>query len=106
MYRGARAAQVEFEKHQRYLRLFTHGDARAKLGKAGPDYLQPADALLERLEVKAASGNPTQRRKRIAAWATTPSATGPPIHLPQQTLDAKGLTHNTHRPTDRSSEAG
>src|SRR3546814_4326165 len=65
MYREARAAQVEFEKHQRYLRRFTHGDARAKLGKAGADYLEQVDALLEGLEVKAASGKAVERRKQI-----------------------------------------
>src|SRR3546814_14235175 len=84
MYREARAAQVEFEKHQRYLRRFTHGDARAKLGKAGADYLEQVDALLEGLEVKAASGKAVERRKRLAAWVAQQAADGHAIDGPQE----------------------
>src|SRR3546814_12492005 len=93
MYREARAAQVEFEKHQRYLRRFTHGDARAKLGKAGADYLEQVDALLEGLEVKAASGKAVERRKRLAAWVAQQAADGHAIDVPQALLDETGLTN-------------
>src|SRR3546814_162749 len=83
MYREARAAQVEFEKHQRYLRRFTHGDARATLGKAGADYLEQVVAPLEGLEVKAAYGQAVERRKRLAAWVAQPAADGHPNSVPE-----------------------
>src|SRR3546814_1606286 len=93
MYREARAAQVEFDKQQRYLRRCTHGDARAKLGKAGADYLEQVDALLEGLEVKAASGKAVERRKRLAAWVAQQAADGHAIDVPQALLDETGLTN-------------
>src|SRR3546814_19539750 len=101
MYREARAAQVEFEKHQRYLRRFTHGDARAKLGKAGADYLEQVDALLEGLEVKAASGKAVERRQRLAAWVAQQEADGHAIDAPQAPRDETGVTNHHDLAHDR-----
>lgn len=93
MYAEARAAQTEFEKHGRYLRRFTAGDARAKLGKAGASYLDQVDNLLEGLEMKQVSGTQVERRARLAEWVRQQEADGNTVNIPQKVLDESGLTN-------------
>lgn len=93
MYRAARDAQDRFEKHARYLRRFTHGNARAAVGKAGHDYLEQVDALLEGLEVKPVSGRQVERRQRLADWVARQEAEGNPINVPAALLADTGLVN-------------
>jgi diguanylate cyclase (GGDEF)-like protein len=93
MYRAARDAQDRFEKHARYLRRFTHGNARAALGKAGQGYLDQVDTLLEGLEIKPVSGRQVDRRQRLAEWVAKQEADGNPIDVPQALLDETALVN-------------
>lgn len=93
MYRAARDAQDRFEKNARYLRRFTHGNARAALGKAGQGYLDQVDTLLEGLEIKPVSGRQVERRQRLAEWVAKQEADGNPIDVPQALLDETGLVN-------------
>lgn len=93
LYAEARRAQEEFEKHNRYLRKFVTGDKRAKLGKAGADYLEQVDQLLEGLELKPVSAVQVERRERLVEWVRKQEANGVTVNVPQKLLDAAGLTN-------------
>src|SRR5690606_27519424 len=91
LFREARRAQENFDKTVRYLRKLE--GRRAKIGKAGHDYLEQIDALLEGLEIREVSGAAVGRRQRLADWVAKQEAAGKPINVPQKLLDESGLTN-------------
>ena len=91
LYREARRATDEFDKHLRYLRRVE--GRRGAIGKAGHDYLEQVDGLLEGLELRPASGRAVQRRQRLAEWVARQEAEGRPVNVPQNLLDETGLVN-------------
>lgn len=91
LYREARKATDEFDRHLRYLRRVE--GRRGAIGKAGHDYLEQVDALLEGLELRPASGRAVERRQRLAEWVARQEADGRPVNVPQNLLDETGLVN-------------
>ncbi|MRI43166.1 hypothetical protein D5301_13085 [Stenotrophomonas sp. MH181796] len=93
LFAEARNAQEEFGKIERYLKQMTGDKARSKLGKAGADYLEQVDALLEGLEVKPVSGAQVRRRQSLAQWVDAQHAARKAINVPQRLLEEMRLTN-------------
>ncbi len=93
LFAEARNAQEEFGKIERYLKQMTGDKARSKLGKAGADYLEQVDALLEGLEVKPVSGAQVRRRQSLAEWVDAQHAARKAINVPQRLLQEMRLTN-------------
>ena len=68
LYRAAVAAVTGADKIKRYMTGVQSEGTQQVLGKAGQDYLDRADAILEGLEFKEISGTAAERRQRLAAW--------------------------------------
>ncbi len=93
LYSVAREAQDQFERDLNYLRRVSSNDRRARLGKAGHDYLEQVDALLEAVELKQVSGPDVQRRQRLAEWVKRQEDAGNPVDIPAKLLADSGLTN-------------
>ena len=76
LYRAARDALDDTDTIADYLGKFTKDKARAKLGKAGADYLEQVDGLLERFEFKRVTGRNLDRRAALAQWITDKQTAG------------------------------
>lgn len=100
LYAAARDAQKEFGVISRYLKQMMGDRARARLGKAGRDYQEQVDAILELLEVKPISGTAVERRVRLAEWVAKQRESGNPINIPQKLLAGMGLTNISDIPLD------
>lgn len=91
LYRAARNALDDTETIADYLGKFTKDKARAKLGKAGADYLEQVDALLERFEFKRVTGRTIDRRAALAQWIaekqTAGDTAGEEFVVPDRLLD-------------------
>lgn len=93
LYSAAIKAREQFDKNLRYLQRIVTTDARSRIGKAGADYLEQVDALLESVELKQVSGRQVERRMRLAEWVAKQEAAGNPISVPAKTLAETGLTN-------------
>lgn len=93
LYSAARAAQDQFDTNLRYLQRMVTSDRRARLGKAGHDYLEQVDGLLEALELKPVSAVEVGRRQRLVEWVHRQEQAGNPISVPLKLLADAGLTN-------------
>lgn len=87
LYREASKAVKEAEKIRTYLTGFDTTKRRGELGKAGADYLDQIDAILERYELKRVSGKKIDKRMALAAWLDEQEAQGNAVAVPQQIQD-------------------
>ncbi|GHU04635.1 hypothetical protein FACS1894205_3190 [Alphaproteobacteria bacterium] len=83
----SRKAKTATDKAIRNLRKYTRKKVRAAIGKAGSDYLEQIDGLLEQYELKNVSGRGIDRRAAVREWVAAKEADGQPIHAPQEILD-------------------
>lgn len=100
LYAEARAAVEEFEGFTRYLRRFTVGSTRSTLGKAGQEYLEQVDAILEGMEIKEVTGGEVKRRQRLAEWVEKQLKDGNPIDVPKRLLDDAMLVNIRDMPLE------
>src|SRR5690606_26771142 len=87
LYSEAIKATDRVSVYGRYLRKMASDKARAKLGKAGGDYLDQVDSLLDRFDFRAMTGKDADRRASFAAWIRDQEAKGIALDLPVQMLD-------------------
>lgn len=87
MYAEAVKARDEAEAAQKFLRAYTKPKRRAALGKAGHDYLEQVDGLLERFDLKKVSNVAAARRSRLADWIRGKQADGIAVELPPAVMD-------------------
>jgi hypothetical protein len=87
LYLEAGKAVKEAEKIRTYLTGFDTTKRRGELGKAGADYLDQIDAILERYELKRVSGKAIDKRQALAAWLDEQEAQGNAVAVPQQIQD-------------------
>jgi hypothetical protein len=83
----AARARREVESAQKYLRRFTKTKRRAALGKAGADYLEQIDGLLERFDLRTISGVAAQRRASLRDFIARKEAEGVPVNMPEAVMD-------------------
>lgn len=87
LYKEATARVDRTEKRAAWLRDQGGAKKRQALGKAGADYLEQVDEILERYEFKTVPLNKLDRRQSLAAWVSQQEAAGIPISVPEDVLN-------------------
>lgn len=93
LYRAAMDATADFDKARDYLRRLTRKDKRAELGKAGGQYLEQVDGLLELVELRNVSAAEVSRRAALADWVERRAAEGESIDVPDSVLAMTQVTN-------------
>jgi hypothetical protein len=68
LYRAATDAREEVDAIATYMGKFSRTSTRERLGKAGADYLEQVDGLLERFEFRRVTNRQLDRRQALAEW--------------------------------------
>lgn len=100
LYREALAAREEIDKLLDYARSFEKTAKRQRLGKAGADYLEQIDALLERYEFKRVTLRAMNRRTSLREWAAERERDGLMVNVPEAILDDAQLVNYREASTD------
>ncbi|MBH3308343.1 hypothetical protein I5P84_02595 [Pseudomonas mosselii] len=87
LYREASAARKEEERIYTYMRRFEKPSTRERLGKAGADYLEQVEGLLEQYEFRRVSGPQVERRRSLAQFVAQQEAAGNIVTVPQQLIE-------------------
>lgn len=87
LYLEARKAQQEADSIVKFLKPFTADKKRAELAKAGADYLDQIDGILERYEFKPATLRQMQRRESLSGWLDAQEAAGNAVAVPAEVQD-------------------
>jgi len=83
----ASKAKTEIDKIVKAMRRFLQDGTRARIGKAGEDYLELIDDLMARYEFVPMSGRKLDMRNRMAAFIQKIEAEGRPHAIPQDVID-------------------
>lgn len=86
LYRAAVAAQEEVAKTAEYMQRFADNKTRARIAKAGQDYLDQIDGFLDRYDFAHVSLKALDRRKNLAAWVAQKEKDGEPVNLPDDVV--------------------
>lgn len=87
LYKEATAVTEEVKNKADWLRDQGATKKRQALGKAGADYLEQVDEILERYEFKTVPLNKLDRRQSLAAWVNAQEAAGNAISVPEDVLN-------------------
>ncbi len=87
LYRAAQAAREEVDGIVDYMQSFGQAKKRARIAKAGQDYLDQIDGLLDRFEFARIPLKVLERRKALAAWMAEKERQGIPVNLPDEIVD-------------------
>lgn len=86
LFKAARAAREEVEKTVDYMQSFGESKKRARIAKAGQDYLDQIDGFLDRYDFAKVSQKALERRKSLAAWVAQKEAAGEQVNLPDDVV--------------------
>ena len=100
LYREALKAKQETDKIVSYLKGFESNKKRGELGKAGADYLDQIDGLLERYELKKVSNIALVKRESLAAWLQQQEAEGNAVSIPLELANATKMVNWRTVPVD------
>lgn len=87
MFRQSKNAIDQAEKNRKRVQGFDANTKRETLGRAGADYLEQMDALLERYEFKRVSNKQLDRRMGLREWLKSKEAQVQPIERPSYAGD-------------------
>lgn len=87
MYREARKAREQVEEITARMLKYNKASARERLGKAGHDYLDQIDAVMEQYEFRKVSLREIDKRKSFAAWYADQLAMGNEPIVPEFVLN-------------------
>lgn len=88
LYRAAAEARDKIDDIAGYMAGFQNDDVRARIGKAGGDYLDQIDALLERYEFKRrVSVAELDRRRSLLAWRDEQIKNGYDVQISDKLLN-------------------
>lgn len=87
LYLEATKARQEIDKVYEYMGRFQKAVTREKLGKAGADYLDQIDAILERYEFKRVSLTALAKRKSLLDFVQEMESDGLLVNIPDALLD-------------------
>lgn len=87
MYREARDALAEVDKAVDYVRGFANTKVRQRVGKAGADYLEQIDALLNRFDFTPTPLVEADKRQRLVDWIAQKERQGVAIDLDPAIID-------------------
>lgn len=87
LFREASVARKEEERIYTYMRRFEKPSTRERLGKAGADYLEQVEGLLEQYEFRRVSGPQVERRRSLAQFVAQQEAAGNVVAVPQHLIE-------------------
>lgn len=87
LYLEATKARQEIDKVYDYMGRFQKAATREKLGKAGADYLDQIDAILERYEFKRVSMTALAKRQSLLQFVEQMESQGLLVNIPDALLD-------------------
>lgn len=87
LYKEATKVVAEVERKSGWLADQGGTKKRQALGKAGADYLEQVDEILERYEFKTVPLNKLARRESLAAWVNAQEALGNAVAVPEDVLN-------------------
>ena len=87
LYKEATVATEEVQKKADWLKEQGGNKKRQALGRAGADYLEQVDEILERYEFKTVPLTKLDRRQSLAAWVNQQEAAGNAISVPEDVLN-------------------
>lgn len=88
LYLESSRAKSEATKIRNHLDGLAKDKRRAEIGKAGHDYLDQIDAILEQYEFKKVSLTEIGRRESLAAWIERQEEEGNAVSIPQNLIDS------------------
>ena len=86
LFKASTAAREEVDKTVAYMQAFGEGKKRARMAKAGQDYLDQIDGFLDRYDFAQVSQKALDRRKNLAVWVAQKEAAGEPVNLPDDVV--------------------
>jgi hypothetical protein len=93
-YRAAVAAREEVDSIVRYMGRFSKESVRARLGRAGADYLEQVDAILDHYDFRRSISNrQLDRRASLRKWVENHQKLGLPVEMPEKLLDDANRKH-------------
>lgn len=100
LYLESRNAKQEADKIAKSLKAFESDKKRMEIAKAGADYLEQIDLLLERYEFKKVSLRSIERRESLSAWLQRQEAEGNAVAVPIEVQDESRLINWQQVPMD------
>ena len=100
LYLEASKAKDDADATLKYVRKFESGTTREQMGKAGADYLDQIDALLDRYEFRRIPLRTLDRRKSLALWAAEQEALGNEVAVDPVLLDEARMVNYREVPID------
>ena len=93
LYREAVKAKAEVETITERLNTYNKTSKRQKIGKAGGDYLDQIDAVMEQYEFRAVSLRQLDKIKSFGQWYNDQVAAGNDPYVPEFILNTMGKTN-------------
>jgi hypothetical protein len=93
MYLEATKARQDIDKAREYLATFDKKATRERVGKAGQEYLDQIDTLLEGFELKRIPLLEIERRMRLSDFVAQREAEGEFVNIPQELIDKARTTN-------------
>lgn len=87
LYKEATAVAEEVERKSTWLAEQGDQKKRQALGRAGADYLEQVDEILERYEFKKVPLNKLAKRESLATWVDQQEALGNAVSVPEDVLN-------------------
>ncbi|MFO0467346.1 MAG: hypothetical protein ACK5ZS_00135 [bacterium] len=87
LYRAAQAAREDADSIVDYMRKFGETKTRARIGKAGQDYLDQIDGLLDRFSFARIPLKAAERRASLAQWIAQKERDGQTVDLPDDIVN-------------------
>ena len=87
LYLEAREARDKADKIAAYIRKFEHKEARERIGKAGKEYLEQIDAILDSYEFKRLPNKRIDRRASLNSFVAKQEEAGEPVNIPVSILE-------------------
>lgn len=88
LHRESLRAADEVDRITADFRRFSKKATREAIGKAGADYLERIDGILDQYEIRGATKTTLDRREALRQWLAAKEAAGEPLpEIPQRVLD-------------------
>lgn len=87
MYREAVKAREEAEQVYNYVKTFNKKTTRQTIGKAGSDYLERIDEIIDQFEFRRVSIRQLGRRESLRSWMEKQNNDNAPVDIPDYVLD-------------------
>ncbi len=100
LYKEATRTVEEVQRKAEWLQKQGTDKKRQALGKAGADYLEQVDAILERYEFKRVPLNQLDRRQSLASWVDAQEAAGNAVSVPEDVLNEARRVNCKQIPVD------